>query len=248
MNLTQYLPFRPSPSCVVRPQGFSSETIPPGPSRDFSPRDLFPHALQRKVLAMHELFRLLPAARKELDSMVPPRTSRVAAIHVRRTDKGSEAPFVPLSTYANILTQACDSCTVQLFSDETSVGPEFTALVTNKVWFRLAPAREPTRESFMALLLDIRLGVEADLFIGSPSSNLGTVICLLRAFEHCYSVEDRGFVWQRHTIRKYIPAYPYHPAEYRYRVAIGRTLGVACGITLGWIFFGLCFRLLLTYK
>lgn len=149
---------------------------------------------------------------------------KFVTLHIRRTDKvGSEhhkgeASLANSTTFLECLAEQLnlfDGMTlVPVFAvtDGEEVKQEFESALKHeankglnkklRVIYRYAPTR-PDRlaldnsvsESYYRLLLDIRLMLHAHVFIGSQSSNLGVLACMLRVHHNCFSVESPRFHW-----------------------------------------------------
>jgi hypothetical protein len=123
---------------------------------------------------------------------------------------------------------------VLVLSDDISAGPEFAehwtllggSNNTNVTWrtavFRpdkFRPYRAVNRNKrvdevplsvlearmgFWWLLVDLRIMVDADVFVGSQSSNLGALVCALRAWTKCWSAENymREYAWDTRRYEK----------------------------------------------
>jgi len=50
-------------------------------------------------------------------------------------------------------------------------------------------------EAFWQLLVDLKMMVESDAFLGSQSSNVGVTACYLRVHHRCFNVEHRTLSW-----------------------------------------------------
>ncbi len=149
-----------------------------------------------KALILRRTMRMHPASRRALDARMPP-IPRVA-IHIRRTDKFSEA--TPVASYAYLvalhqLTAATTNVTVM--SDDPSVKGELGAANYRITTTRpdMTKDANEAEEAFWNVLVDLRIMVEADIFIGTQSSNLGILACMLRGYNKCYSVESKDLEW-----------------------------------------------------
>jgi len=143
------------------------------------------------------------------------------AVHVRRGDKVAlgEARPVPASTFVQGIRTILDTLNpprhhprlVHLFSDDANASSEFhQALASNpdlnaslKVDFRYAGYRPDlgndlnlVYEAFWQLLVDLRMMVESDVYLGSQSSNVGVMACYLRVHHQCFNVENQNLTWK----------------------------------------------------
>jgi hypothetical protein len=111
------------------------------------------------------------------------------------------------------------SIIIYVISDDPTVEEEFTIdqvinkfhlVVKNqhhnniqfKLIFRCAASRpdqynkpgqvKEMENSLMELLIDFKLLVDADIFIGTQTSNLGLAICVMRGGHKCFSVENQN--------------------------------------------------------
>lgn len=175
-----------------------------------------------KTGVIRELLRLQPSTKTELDrrhalALDGFQYDKQVAMHVRRTDKiTGESRLVACDVFASALELVLNQTEfrdkrvlLHLMTDNATVLDEFTQAWQTKplhnqvlVNFRFAGTRPDrtshamVQDSFYQILVDFRLMISADAFIGSQSSNLGVVACLLRVHRGCYTVEQPSpFVW-----------------------------------------------------
>jgi hypothetical protein len=127
------------------------------------------------------------------------------SVHVRRGDKDSESPYVPLDRYVAAIEHANpEGCDVAIASDDTSTANELARLLPSQ--FRVVPcsaesSRGFSREKFNRLppaeryrqvkrfLAELEVLRGGELFVGSAGSNVTYLIEMMRAGRGVLRVE-----------------------------------------------------------
>jgi hypothetical protein len=145
----------------------------------------------------------------------------MVAVHIRRGDKvaSGEAKKVLAANYV----QACiaaqrerNASVVVVLSDDAGAhaefnaswhelgGANFTRIHQRTAIFRPDESRHAVadaRRGFWWLLVDLRIMLQADTFVGSQSSNLGAVLAALRGWYRCWNAENSKaqYKWVIHS-------------------------------------------------
>jgi hypothetical protein len=145
------------------------------------------------------------------------------AIHVRRTDKLSgEAQLTPMLKYLDSLQTVIMSSNkllnnnlnkqlyhIIILTDEAKVEQELHQALLNNSFFnnigqiimRISNGRPEQmpygngRRVFLSLLADIKAAVMVKWFVGTQTSNLSNLICLLRGGDGCINAESTDGIW-----------------------------------------------------
>jgi len=169
--------------------------------------------VQLRRYALHRLLRLKPAWHSAMLGMLPPRPQEPTwSVHIRRADKlYAESKRVFAAEYIRAArTSGVRPTVVYLLSDDVAVTNEFTSnwttataadwslprLVSVAATERPDRTRHNVREVYLKVVADLRAMVQADVFVGTQTSNLGVVACILREHRHCYNAEGKGhYAW-----------------------------------------------------
>jgi len=174
-----------------------------------------------RVQIARALMRMRANSRRQLDAAVVEaaqgvEVKRAVAVHIRRGDKveSGEASATAFDAFvlACFAAGARNASVVFVLSDDAISGPRFAQAWTKlggspamRVVNRTAIFRpdqsihavQDARKGFYWLLTDLRLLVQARVFVGTQSSNMGAIVGALRGFHRCFNAENAvaGYAW-----------------------------------------------------
>ena len=135
-----------------------------------------------------------------------------AGLHIRRGDKSIEARFKPLQDYLNIVDKATNQENFPVFiaTDDQRVISEIIKISPKRPVYHFifpenngfdmktftAKDKDQQRKEIIQLLAEVQMLIEAQLFVGTFTSNVGMFVGMARDGKEIYGVDSNGWlVW-----------------------------------------------------